>query len=186
LPCKTGPFLTEINEYFSYFQRENIRSSINQDLQRVPSIFYAVATNDMKIIKTWVDFGADVNALDKRYSVPLHAFAIINSSIIKQETTEAFAFLLASGAKPSTIPSSFSESCLGDMAVFNSVNTAPSTGANDIEWCKAFFWDKLSGSLNVTQRYLLSRTRRYTSPSIRLHQAATRYNVQHYLDYLFG
>jgi hypothetical protein len=165
---------TEIHEYFSYFQQETIRASLNQDLKRVPSIFYVVATNNIKVIKIWVDFGADVNAVDKTCGIPVLAFAIINSLAVREDTTETVAFLLANGAKASMIPSPFLGPCLGDLAVFDPSKDSPS---DKTAWCKALFWDQLHRAINITQRYFLSRSSLFKPPSVRLHQAATQYNV---------
>jgi hypothetical protein len=168
---------TEIHEYFSYFQRDTVRTSINQEFQKIPSIFYAVATNDMKIIKIWIDFGADVNVIDKTSQIPLLAFAIINSLAIREDTTEAFTYLLGNGANSSVIPSAFLKSCLVDLEDFDPTKDGPSNSPAELAWCNAFFWDQLRRTINITQRYFLSRSQIYKQPGVRRHQAATHYNV---------
>lgn len=43
-------------------------------------MFYTVKTNNKALVRTWVDYGADVNAREPKIGLPLLAFAIINST----------------------------------------------------------------------------------------------------------
>jgi len=167
----------EIQEYFSYFHGTTVRESLNEKIQIVPSIFYAVATNDIRIVKLWVNHGGDVNAVDERCNVPLLAFAILHSVILGEDTTSVVILLLANGAKATSIPPAFSESTLGDLPPFIQTGDNPLSAPAEIRWCNEFFWKKLGKTLNISQRYYLRRARRNKQPSVRLRQAATQLNV---------
>jgi len=167
----------EVQEYFSYFHANTVKESLNENVERVPSIFYAVARNDMNIIKTWIGYGGNVNAVDERYSVPLLAFSILNSANLGEDTTSATIMLLANGAKSNVFPSAFSGPCLGDLPPFAPVEGNPLSIPTETRWCTEFFWERLRKSLNISQRYFLWRARRCKQPSGRLLQAAMHYNA---------
>jgi hypothetical protein len=169
---------SDVLEYFSYFSGDAVRDSINQTVDKVPSIFYAVATNNEDIIQIWIDHGGDANAIDGRFQVPLLAFAILNSLTIKADTTAVVVTLLAHGANHSVIPSAYYASCLQDMSI-NALATAElsDTANEERGWCNDFFRQRLAKAMNISQRYVLSRSQIYRQPSIRRMQAAARYNV---------
>lgn len=172
--------LADIVEYFSYFQREAVLDAINQSIEGVPSIFYAVATNREDVVRTWIAYGANVNAIDGRYKIPLLAFAIFNSSVLREDSTTIVLLLLAHGASASTVP-------IRDDRTTQKQSTGAANGSvekgeedspdMDQRWCNAYFRSRLEQALNTTQRYFLSRAQAYKQPSRRSLQAATKYNV---------
>jgi hypothetical protein len=142
-------------------------------------MFYAVATNNDRIIRAWVDLGGDVNVTcsprggPKR--VPLLAFAIINSDNIQNETTFTVATLLSLGAHPQVIPKSF-------FIPFD--NDLPDKGPDEEDlkdlkdknkkWCTPAARAKLARCLNLSQRYFLEKAVKTKKPSIRHRQVAIR------------
>lgn len=168
----------DVLEYFSYFHPDAVRDSINQEVEGVPSIFYAVATNNSDIVKAWITHGGDVNAVDQRFRVPLIAFALLNRLAVKDDTTAVVIVLLTYGADPAVIPSAFSSPVLRDMPPCGPSTTELTDIAdNERSWCNDFFRQQLASAMNVAQRYFLSRARTYERPSVRRLQAAAQCNI---------
>ena len=68
-----------------------------------PAIFYAVGTNNQDIVRTWVKYGGNVNAVESRTGLLLLVFVIINAGIIEADTTPAVLSLLSLGADVSVL-----------------------------------------------------------------------------------
>lgn len=174
-----GDSLDKIETYLRWYEDKTISNNINGSVEGFPAMFYAVATNNDRIIRAWVDLGGDVNATcsprggPKR--VPLLAFAIINSENIRNETTLTVATLLSLGAHPKVIPKSF-------FIPFD--NDLPDKGPdeNDLKdlkdknkkWCTPAARAKLTRCLNLSQRYFLEKAVKTKKPSIRHRQVAIR------------
>lgn len=174
-----GDSLDKIETYLRWYDDNTISNNINGLVEGFPAMFYAVATNDDRIIRAWVDLGGDVNATcsprggPKR--VPLLAFAIINSDNIRNETTLTVATLLSLGAHPKVIPKSF-------FIPFD--NDLPDKGPDEKDlkdlkdknkkWCTPAARAKLTRCLNLSQRYFLEKAVKTKKPSIRHRQVAIR------------
>lgn len=53
----------KLQQYLSYYDEELIAKNINATVHQFPAIFYAIATNDISIVRTCVKFGGNVNAI---------------------------------------------------------------------------------------------------------------------------
>jgi hypothetical protein len=94
-----GAGYDKVQNYLGYYDRKIVSKNINGSLEGFPAMFYAVATNNDWIVRTWVNYGGDVNAVEKSTGIPVLVFAIINSENIQNETTLTVATLLSIGAK---------------------------------------------------------------------------------------
>jgi hypothetical protein len=72
-------------------------------LEGFPAILYAVGTNN-QIVRVWIGYGGDINAVHCSTGHPLLAFAIINADNLQSETTLTVATLLSHGAQATVIP----------------------------------------------------------------------------------
>jgi hypothetical protein len=70
---------TNLRYYLTFFDEKVIRREFGASLCGFPSIFYAVATNDENILRTWVENGGDINAKEPRTGIPLLAFTILRT-----------------------------------------------------------------------------------------------------------
>jgi hypothetical protein len=78
-----------LHNYLANFEKQTISRVINDDVDRYPAMFYAVATNEERVIRLWVKCGGDLNAIDEYSGVPLLAFTIMYSEVIRQDTSKA-------------------------------------------------------------------------------------------------
>ena len=174
-----GADLQTIQNYLEYCEKRTVRGKINEEVEGFPAMFYAVATNNERIIRTWVAFGGDVNAVHEDSGVPLLAFTIIHGEVIQDDTTRALATLLSLGATPNSIPSAFytpfcrdlpedgpDEKELGDL------------GDEDKKWCTTTARTRLAKTANLTHRYYLQRASKTKKPSTRHRQIALRRNAE--------
>jgi hypothetical protein len=69
-----------VRKYLSHFPSSAVAKSVIGNVASVPSIFFAVETNKESIVRTWAEFGGDVNAREPTTGLPLLAFAIINAA----------------------------------------------------------------------------------------------------------
>ncbi|RDL36710.1 uncharacterized protein BP5553_06062 [Venustampulla echinocandica] len=160
----------------SGWSNQHLLDKINGTVMGFPVIFYAVARNDLSIIRLIVRYGGNVNSSCGNPPVPLLAFAIIHSKTIEWDTTEMLAALLSLGADASVLPNAFytpfyealpgagpDETDLGDMSDLK------------LQWCKPpDVRSKLAEVLNITQRYHLHQASRLPKPTERQKQVARR------------
>ncbi|KAH0561971.1 hypothetical protein GP486_003322 [Trichoglossum hirsutum] len=169
-----------INNYLVYYDKEIVKKHLNGTVESFPSIFFAVATNNEWVIRTWVSFGANVSAVHEASKVPLLGFAIMHSETLEADTTLTVATLLSLGASPQVIPSAFYTPFCRDLP-----DNGPSDEnlKNDIEdenkiWCTAAARANLARAMNLTQRYYLERAAKTKKPSIRHRQVALLRNAE--------
>lgn len=175
-----GIHLQFINNYLRYYDKGIVTRHLNDTVEGFPSIFFAVATNNEWIIRTWISFGADVSAVHEASKVPLLAFAIMHSETLEADTTLTVATLLSLGASPQVIPSAFYTPFCQDLP-----DNGPSDESlkSDIEeenktWCTPAARAKLARTANLTQRYYLERAAKTKKPSIRHRQVALLRNAE--------
>ncbi|KAH8896376.1 P-loop containing nucleoside triphosphate hydrolase protein [Thozetella sp. PMI_491] len=179
---QSGLSLGQLQHYLSFFSGAVIRRAINEVVLGYPAIFYAVATNDAKMVRKLAESGADVNSTDTARKIPLVAFAILlgHSGL---ETTEMVLTLLSLGAEALRIPPVFFSPYLEDVEealalvhrndpMFRSANTA---------WCVEWIRSILAESINITQRYFLERTWKSCGPSERQRQVAQMHGATNLL-----
>ncbi|KAH8669778.1 P-loop containing nucleoside triphosphate hydrolase protein [Tricladium varicosporioides] len=168
-----------IQHYLGYYDKSTIKRHLNDTVEGFPAFFYAVATNNEWIIRTFIAWGADVKCIHEASKVPLLAFAIMNSETLQADTTPTVATLLSLGAVPQVIPSAFYTPFCKDL---------PDNGPTDAElsditdenktWCTPAAREKLARTMNLTQRYYLERAAKTKKPSIRHRQIALRRNAE--------
>ena len=168
-----------IRNYLDGYDRKTVKKHINSPVDGFPAMFFAVATNDENIIRTWVDYGGSVSTVHDLSRVPLLAFAIVHSATIKADTTLAVATLLSLGALPQVIPSAFYTPFCQDL---------PDGGPSDEDlkdldnetkkWCTAAVRLRLTRTANLTQRYYLERAANTKPSSTRQRQIAIRKNAE--------
>jgi hypothetical protein len=168
----------QILTYFSYYEAEIVSKGLDELVQGVPAIFYAVATNDEVIVRTWVEHGADVNVSEQRSGIPLLAFAILQSGVLRADTTAVVVTLLSLGADASVIPKAFYSPSLQEYTASGpNLSDLSDLEDDNKKWCKEHIRPQLATALNLTQRYVLEKHERRKKPALRLRNAAARLNV---------
>jgi hypothetical protein len=164
--------------YFSHFSENAVAKELKKDVVGFPAIFYAVATNDDKIVRTWVNNGGDVNAVEKGYGFPLLAFAILNSQNINADTTVVVTTLLSLGADAAVVPRAFFTPFLEDPSAerLKSSRLSEFTEENR-RWCREYVRPILARTINLSQRYFLEKTMKDKRPSARQIQVALSQNA---------
>jgi hypothetical protein len=174
--------------YLTFFEERAVRREFGASLCGFPSIFYAVATNDEKVLRTWVEYGGDINAKEPRTGIPLLAFTILRALSPNEDTTTVLMTLLSLGADISVLPRALYFPCIDDPV------DKLSRDLRYIElkepqkaWCKEWVSTKLATSINLTQRYFLEKTSQDKGPSsrqeqvTRVHDATALLGVKHFL-----
>ena len=90
--------------------------AINQDTKVVPTIFY-VSTNNENIVRTWIEYGGNGNAVEPGTQLPLLALAILNVETIRMDTAAIARALLSYGVDASATPRAFYSPYLRDLSV---------------------------------------------------------------------
>lgn len=144
------------DDYLNLYRRGTLPQQIDLKIDNIPSIFFAVATNDEAIVRVWVARGGDVHAVHEPSGIPLLAFAILNSVEIDADTTSMAATLLSLGASPDVIPLEFYADCIKDLPESGpqSHTVGPETNAK-LAWCTGPVREVLARSMNLTHRYQL-------------------------------
>ncbi|KAI9780170.1 MAG: hypothetical protein M1839_007007 [Geoglossum umbratile] len=167
-----------LQNYLSYYQgnAEVLESYMNTEVEDYPAIFYAVATNDEGIVRTWVNHGGDVNAVEDSYDIPLLAFSVLISEHCENDTTDVLTTLLSQGADASVIPKAFFTPYLSDLPANGPAKEAlTDIDDEDKKWCKEYIRPKLAAALGLSQRYFLDKTLKTKPPSGRQRWLAERY-----------
>jgi hypothetical protein len=177
LQHRTSPQV--IKNYLHYYDHRVIRSHANEIVEGFPTMFYVVATNDDWILRTWVGFGGDANAVHEHSQTPLLAFAIMNSEAIEKDTTNMVATLLSLGASPHVIPAGFYSPYCKDLAVDGlDDQSLGDLSPEMMKWMTKSARTKLARTTNLTHRYNLERAANTKRPSIRHRQVAHIKNAE--------
>jgi len=170
-----GATAQDINQYLGYYDQRTVHRHINGSVLRFPAMFYVVASNNDWVLRTWVQYGGDVNAVHQASGVPLLAFAIMNAETLQTDTTQIVATILSLGASPFIIPTAFYSPFCRDLP-----DNGPELEGLEAEqqWCTEAAKEKLSKTMNLTQRYYLERSSKTKKPSIRHRQIALRRNAE--------
>jgi hypothetical protein len=166
-------------EYFACFGDDVIVQNLSLLVGGVPAIFYAVQTNDPEMARVWIEHGGDANSRNPNNNMPLLAFAVLNAIMIRKDTSAVVATLLSLGADGSSIPKHMYSPYLRD-------NTKPNNAAQSEEaWCNGVTGSMLESTLNLTQRYFLTKQTHIKPASIRLRDAARKLGLSplFYLPY---
>lgn len=147
----------------------------------VPSVFYTVETNNEGLVRTWVDYAADVNARDPKTGLPLLAFAIINSTQRDEDSTLVLRMLLGNGADVTVIPSYLLEPIHPGNDTWRQarapLRTDPVRTDPAQTWCNGVIEKMVEEALTVSHKYFIRRRSRHRAPSSRLIQVAKEYQL---------
>ena len=168
-----------IENYFGCFPSTTVSQKLNESIDGVPSIFFAVATNREWVVKTWANHGGDINAVHERSKIPLLAFAIMRAEAHQDDTTLMIATLLSFGADHNVIPGAFYQPLSQDLRDDFLVEL----GLNDFKddkqkWCVSELRTTLSRTMNITQRCHLMRASTMKKQSTRYWQVAEEKNAK--------
>lgn len=168
-----GFSLESIQYYLRYYDQKTVGEHLNHDVNGVPAIFYAVSTNDVMIVRTYVDHGADVLAFHQPSGTPLLAFAVVHSDTIQADTTSMVATLLSLGTPPTLIPSELYKPYHQDLPDVDRSLHASYPEDPNTKWCTDVAKRHLLKTANLTQRYHLHRATKLKKASAR-HRQVTR------------
>lgn len=145
----------------------------------VLSIFFAVATNNEWVLRTWIIHGGDIQAIHEKSKVPFPAFAIIHAEKIETDTTLRVATLLSLRTSPMVIPKAFYSPFCKDLPESGFPdNETDDLGDKNKRWVIDAAKIKLARIMNITQRYYLERAAKTKKPSIRHQQIALRRHAE--------
>jgi hypothetical protein len=148
-----------LSHYLSFFSASQVRLRINEVVAAYPAIFYVIATNDEKLVRTWVEHGGDLNAIEPRHGIPALAFAILRGSLPGVDSTKVVVTMLSLGVDIAAIPKLFFMPYVDDP-----IDKLP-LGRSYTElqepkkkWCSEWLHPIFAGAVNLSQRYFLDKT----------------------------
>ena len=168
-----GMPLTHLQHYLSFFSISVLRERINEYVCGYPAIFYVVATNDPALLRTWVESGGQVNAMEPFHHIPLLAFATLMACASALDSTKVVVELLSLGANVSCIPDVFFSPYIDDpvdklpLSSGSQLSTDPKTS-----WCVEWIHHVFAREVNLTQRYFLEKATKDKGPTDRQLQVA--------------
>lgn len=145
--------LLDVDQYLSGYSDRDLDLDRASSYEKIPPVFFAVATNEPRALKLLIDRSVSVNATAGPNNIPLLAFAIMHGS--RADTTEMVRILLASGADPTEIPDDL---IFLDKYSNNHTFSRPSTNSAP-SWLSERYRIKLASTINISQRYWLSKAR---------------------------
>lgn len=176
---QNGASFQSVENYLQYYDSDTVKRNLSHNLGEFPSIFFAAASNNDLILRTWVTHGGDVNAFHEKSQVPLLAFAIMNDESCPEDTTLIVATLLSLGADPGVIPSAFYSPYCNDLPDNGPDDEAIDNSSNEnTKWCTTLARAKLAKTANLTQRYYLERASKTKKPTRRQREVATRRDAE--------
>ena len=182
---QNGANLQMIRNYLERYDRETVRRSINDEVDGFPAMFYVVESNNVTLLRLWVDYGGNPEVTHAPSKVPLLAFAITNGERIQTDTTLITSSLLSLGASPHTIPSAFYVPYLRDPSEDDHEESKEKDEVNrsarrdpNTEWCSGDARTKFAKTVTLSQRYFLEKASKIKKPSQRHVQLAQRRNAE--------
>ena len=168
----------KLQHYLSFFSEVLVIQHMNVAVAGFPAFFYAVETNDEKIVRAWATNGGDVNCVDGTYGIPLLGFAIMIADSLGTHTTAIITTLLSLGADISVMPRVLFTPCLDDPSVRAPFDHRYLEFKEPGKlWCRDYMRPVLASRINLTQRYFLEKTLVEKKPSERQTQVATTHNA---------
>ena len=152
-----GATVDAVRKYLSRPADQEVRDHINALICGVPAMFFVVSTCNKDMIRLWVKYGGDVNAVHQLSGLPLLTFAILQQGVIERSTTHVVATLLSLGAMPQAIPSLFWTPYDRDLPLDPYQWRESELDKASQRWCTATSRLKLAGLSNLTHRYNLCR-----------------------------
>ncbi|TLD37370.1 P-loop containing nucleoside triphosphate hydrolase protein [Venturia nashicola] len=164
---QNGESHVEIRRYLDHFKKELIRTRIHTWVKEFPAIFYAVQTNDEKMIRLIAEFGGDVDVCHGLSKIPLLGFTILSGNATDKDTTSAVITLLALGASAEVFPKSFYSPYSHDIPPEGPTDEhLQDLNDENKRWCKTM-QAKVAAALNLSQRYYLDKSTKIIKPSTR-------------------
>ncbi|KAK7402960.1 hypothetical protein QQX98_011270 [Neonectria punicea] len=160
-----GGTVEAARRYLNAYEKSSVEAHINDNVKGFPAIFYTVAANSEDVLRLFIEFGADVSAVQEPSRTPLLAFAILNGGVLQISTAPIVSTLLSHGADPLFIPSDLFTPYARDPP------TGPKKDDDEIEispltdWCTDETRTKLAKAADITQRYYLERATKIKKPS---------------------
>lgn len=149
------PFqLSDVEQYIGGYSDQDIDLDKASRFEKLPPIFFAVATNEPKALKLLITRGISVDATAGPDNIPLLAFAIMHGS--RADTTEMVRILLASGADPTHIPDEF---LFFDHYSSSHHRFSRSSNSETPSWLSEKYRFGLASTINISQRYWLLKAR---------------------------
>jgi hypothetical protein len=97
----------ELQHYLSFYTAPAVQARINTPVEGFPSIFYAAATNDEKLVRIWIKSGGSPSTVDGLRRMPVLAFVLMRGSRLGVNTTKVAVMLISLGAEVLSIPRIF-------------------------------------------------------------------------------
>ncbi|EFX02940.1 ATPase, aaa-2 [Grosmannia clavigera kw1407] len=181
-----GASILAIRTYLQGFPNANIEARINGTIEGIPSVFYAVESNDPAMLRLWASYGADVSVIHPTSGTPLLAYAVILSELLDgRDTSPVVATLLSLGASPKSIPDAFYVKYNRDLSedeLLQNVDGLDGGSAKIIDvwkWCKSpSVRKKMARTTDLTQRYYLDRATKLKRAGVRHRQVAVLRNAE--------
>jgi hypothetical protein len=153
-----------LQHYLLFYDEEIVRKGLDDSVSGIPSIFYAVATNNENIVRTWANYGANVDATEPQTGIPLLAFAILRTKASNEDTTPMIMTLLSLGADASVIPAVLYSPCIEDPVHKLPFDKAcPELQVPKTSWCKGRILEDMTKTINLSQRYFLEKVKKQSS-----------------------
>uniref|UniRef100_A0A8H7N4B2 AAA+ ATPase domain-containing protein n=1 Tax=Bionectria ochroleuca TaxID=29856 RepID=A0A8H7N4B2_BIOOC len=169
-----------VRNYLDSYGPESVKSQINDEVDGIPPVFYAVSSHNDSLVRLLLDYGADPSALHGLSGVPLLAFSIIHGEISQMDTSKIVAILLSYGASPKVIPKWIYSPYDRDQSGNPPSEVSEDEHNNLTAWCTEAAAKKLSKA-NITQRYYLDRAAKTKPPSEKRRQVARLRNCERLL-----
>ncbi|KAI0157341.1 P-loop containing nucleoside triphosphate hydrolase protein [Xylariaceae sp. FL1272] len=177
---QSGETTDEIERLLAYYSdsdESRVQKLVNESVENVPAIFYIVATRDVRLIRIWAKYGANVNVVWAITKLPLLAFAILHGGETSEEAASIVTTLLTLGASPHVIPRAFYDPYNRDLPLEFAKEELHDADDDNKVWCTPMHRKGLKDALNLTQRYRLFEATRMQAPSSRYRMVAKRRGV---------
>lgn len=172
----------EVQDYMELFDPPFVKKLINDEVAGFPAIFYAVATNDVGMVRLFLRYGADASAVHGPSQTPLLAFAIAYGEILQEDTTTIVSTLLCNGASPHVIPADIFTPYLRDSSGSSKSGDKEEKEKTELtQWCTDAARAQLMKAANISQRYYLERATKLKKPSRKRQQVARLRNAENLL-----
>ena len=177
------------------FPNDTVKTRINGTVEGIPSIFYAVKSNDADLVRLWASYDANIAVVHPASGTPLLAYAIgLSEELDGCDTSDMVTTLLSLGASPKCIPDAFYQPYNRDLPedeLLVHIDGVDADGADlhyEWQWCRhASIRRRMVRTMHLTNRYHLDRATRLPRVSIRHRQVAAMRNakgvlgIPHYL-----
>lgn len=172
-----GLSLAQLQDYLLFFDEGVVRQGLGAEIAGIPSIFYAVASNNENIVRVWASHGCDMNAKEPRTGMPLLAFAILRTRAANEDTTTMLMTLLSLGADATVIPPSLFSPCLEDPPEVPLGSLNGTSGDVNTAWCTDTVYALVAKTINLSQRYFLDKVLKMEAPTSRQSQVTRIHNA---------